>query len=150
MKILRVAGPSNSGKTSLLLSIIKELKCNGLQVATIKHSHHSLTLPQKDSTQFTVHGSDYSLAIGEDFCQMITPKKDKTPQEWIDWLFPEVDVLLIEGWRKYSFPTILVSNQKPPQDWFLPNQIIGYVGWAPQNSRVFKDAIEISEWILYS
>jgi len=42
--IISVAGISNSGKTTLIVKLIKELKVRGFRVATIKHSHHDFEL----------------------------------------------------------------------------------------------------------
>ena len=134
MKILRFAGPSSSGKTTLIVNVLHELKRRGLHVATIKHSHHQLTFPAKDSTRFYQEGSDFSVVLGTDSLHLTMPLNNKSPQELIDWLFPDIDIVLIEGWRSHDFPTILVSKVEPPPEWTSPTQIIGYVGWSPNST----------------
>ncbi|MEK7750140.1 MAG: molybdopterin-guanine dinucleotide biosynthesis protein MobB, partial [Planctomycetota bacterium] len=38
--VISIVGRSNSGKTTLIVKLVKELKSRGYKVATIKHSHH--------------------------------------------------------------------------------------------------------------
>ena len=44
--IVSFVGKSNSGKTTLLEKVIRELKSKGYRVATIKHSHNELDIDQ--------------------------------------------------------------------------------------------------------
>ena len=135
MKFLRFAGPSNQGKTTYILSLLQELKKREKTVGILKHSHHPITLPpHKDSTQYTQQQADYSLVVGQNNALFTLPSGSKTPTEWAQWLFPDADIVLIEGWRAHSFPTILVAVSEPPPDWVYPQKIIGYVGWCPNST----------------
>jgi molybdopterin-guanine dinucleotide biosynthesis protein MobB len=149
MKAIRFCGPSNEGKTTTILDLISELKQRKKRIAVIKHSHHNILFPEKkDSTRFFSNGADYSLVLGENAANLTIPKTDKTPDEWIEWLFPDAEIVLIEGWRKHSIPTILICKSKPPVDWILPEPIIGYIGWCPDPSvNEFKSILEIADFL---
>ncbi len=44
MKIIAVVGTKNTGKTTLVTKIVKELVERGFEVGTIKYSHHSFDM----------------------------------------------------------------------------------------------------------
>ena len=138
MKILRFSGPSNSGKTTLISELIQLLTDRGISVASIKHSHHPLSFSNKDSDRLFTSGARYSVLAAPNSIQITAAIEQRSPTELINWLFPAVDAVLIEGWREYDLPTILVSPVKPPSDWVYPNDIVGCVGWIPSpNVPVF-------------
>ena len=58
-----IVGRSNSGKTTLVTSLISELKRRGFKVAAVKHGHHSGEFDRtgKDSWRMADAGAD---AIG--------------------------------------------------------------------------------------
>ena len=57
--IISIVGKSKSGKTTLLESLITELKRRGRKVATMKHTHHDFEMDEtgKDSWRFSQAGS---------------------------------------------------------------------------------------------
>jgi len=147
VNIVRFAGPSQQGKTTLIAQLLRELQ-NQYSIAVIKHSHHPLTLPAKDSTLFSQEGAAFSLALGTNAVNLTLPPVQKTPTEWINWLFPDADIVFIEGWREHSFPTILVCSEKPDQEWIFPTEIIGYIGWKPNETATrFYDVSDIVAFI---
>jgi len=44
MKLISIVGHSGCDKTTLMVSLIRELSEQGLRVATIKHAHHKMEL----------------------------------------------------------------------------------------------------------
>ncbi len=58
--IVSFVGKANSGKTTLLEKVVRELKLKGYRVAVIKHSPHGFEMdhPGKDSWRLTQAGSD--------------------------------------------------------------------------------------------
>ena len=42
--IVSIVGKSNSGKTTLIEKLIRELKLRGYRVATVKHTPHGMNL----------------------------------------------------------------------------------------------------------
>jgi molybdopterin-guanine dinucleotide biosynthesis protein B len=48
-KVVGIVGYKNSGKTTLTRALSKELTDRGHEVAVIKHTHHQVDLPDKDT-----------------------------------------------------------------------------------------------------
>jgi molybdopterin-guanine dinucleotide biosynthesis protein B len=100
MIIVGIVGKSQSGKTSLIKSVIPELKKRALRVAAIKHCPHgfALDLQGKDSWEFMAAGSDGVGMVGPDRVALIRkealgPRFSGAAARW----FPEADIVLVEG-----------------------------------------------------
>ncbi|AHC50627.1 hypothetical protein SUSAZ_00515 [Sulfolobus acidocaldarius SUSAZ] len=93
--IIQVVGKKDSGKTSAIERAVKSLKDMGYSVTVLKHSHHSLDSPGKDTFRFKQAGADYVLFFGND-CGMFIPCDIN-----IIYLLP-TDILIIEGYKDLS------------------------------------------------
>ena len=120
--LFRIAGPSNSGKTSYLMTLIRQLKEHNLNVATIKHSHHKLdVVSRKDGHKLGTLAPN--LTVGRD--RMILDEPVQTPPnlfELVDRFYADMDVVLVESWREESIPTLLIAN--PPTNWVVPEGVL--------------------------
>ena len=58
--IISIVGKSNSGKTTFLEKVVRELKRRGYRVAVVKHSTHDIKIdqPGKDTWRLAQAGSD--------------------------------------------------------------------------------------------
>ncbi|MEM4738960.1 MAG: molybdopterin-guanine dinucleotide biosynthesis protein MobB, partial [Acidilobaceae archaeon] len=62
--IIQVVGFSGSGKTSSIVLASLKLKSLGFRVAVIKHTHHDVDSPHRDSWRFVEEGlADYSVVF---------------------------------------------------------------------------------------
>ena len=95
--LFRIAGPSNSGKTTYLMELIRRLKEHNLTVATIKHSHHPLdVLSRKDGHKLGTLAPN--LTVGRN--RMILDEPLQTHPnlfELVDRLYADMDVVLVES-----------------------------------------------------
>lgn len=146
--LIRFAGVSGSGKTTLIQELLKEFQKRGLSTACIKHSHHDLELPKKDSTLLFTASTDGSIVVGENVVSITLPLCSKTPQQWAEFLFPETDLIIVEGWRKFDLPTILFSSDLPP-NWKRPKTIIATIGKHHfPNIPCYSDPNQLPQFIL--
>lgn len=110
MKKLAVAftGPSNSGKTTLIVKITTILQNRGYKVCIIKHDPKDKAIfdkKGKDSHKFSSTGADVAV---------LSPKrttlfKQQTSQiKDIVSMFGEFDYLLVEGLKTLPLPRIAV------------------------------------------
>ena len=106
--IAAVSGVKNSGKTTMMEKLIAELSRRGLKVAAIKHDGHDFTpdVPGTDSWRFGQAGACgyavYSPVRYELVRMTPTDERDFFP------VFPEADVILLEGFKDSAYPKIEV------------------------------------------
>jgi len=93
--VFQVVGKKDSGKTTAILEVIRELKSKrkDLIIAVIKHSHHIIDDENKDTFKFKKEGADLVVFHSND-CALFFDCKEF---DYIS-LFP-ADVILIEGFK---------------------------------------------------
>lgn len=110
--IIAVCGVKNSGKTTLLAGIIKELTKRGRKTAVIKHDGHdfSCDIPGTDSCLLKEAGA-YGTAVFSDSRIFMHKTGTGEREKELMGMFPEADVILIEGMKAKSFPKIEVIRE---------------------------------------
>ena len=73
VKVVAFVAKSNTGKTTLLEQVIREIKDRGYKVGAIKHDAHSFDIdhPGKDSHRLTAAGADTMLIISPEKLALI-------------------------------------------------------------------------------
>jgi molybdopterin-guanine dinucleotide biosynthesis protein MobB len=116
--VVSIVGKSNSGKTTLIEKMIRELVRRGYRVATIKHNRHGFEIDHegKDSwrhkragARTTVMASPLRVAVVEDVDQ------DLDIGELVDRYIRNADIVLSEGFKKNPFPKIEVNRSQMNQ-----------------------------------
>ncbi|QOY53592.1 molybdopterin-guanine dinucleotide biosynthesis protein B [Candidatus Sulfurimonas marisnigri] len=112
-------GPSNSGKTTLILKVARKLIHEyGKEVAIIKHD-------PKDKARFDVEGKD-SYKFSDAGAEVIVTSPNRTTyfsqrQKELDEmirLFDKFDILLVEGLKNLPLPRISVFRGSLDSDYF--------------------------------
>lgn len=105
--IFAVSGVKNSGKTTLIEKLIKELGSRGLKTAVIKHDGHDfeMDVPGTDSWRFQKAGA-YGTAVFSDNRVLIAKKQQGVTAENLMQAFPDADVIILEGFKYSHFPNI--------------------------------------------
>ncbi|HEX4049582.1 MAG TPA: molybdopterin-guanine dinucleotide biosynthesis protein B [Steroidobacteraceae bacterium] len=111
-RVLGIAGWSGSGKTTLLTRLIPLLRSRGLNVATLKHAHHSFDVdqPGKDSYVHRQAGAgEVIVSSARRWVQMheIGDGREATLPELLARLSP-CDLVLIEGFKRERYPKLEV------------------------------------------
>ena len=112
--IVAFVGRSNSGKTTLIEKLIRELKGRGYRVATIKHAARESTLdePGKDSWRHIQAGSEATIVNTQDRVMLIKPVAPDISLDEIARLFGEdPDIILADGFKQGSAPKIEVHRK---------------------------------------
>ncbi|SHJ48827.1 molybdopterin guanine dinucleotide biosynthesis accessory protein MobB [Malonomonas rubra DSM 5091] len=106
---------SGTGKTTLVTKLISELKSRGYKVGAIKHDAHKFEIdhPGKDSYRFTESGAD-SMLISSSSKLALVKQHQQTPEisELVEDYFPDVDIVLVEGFKKLGLPKIEVHRRE--------------------------------------
>lgn len=121
MKVVAFAGLSGSGKTTLLERLIPAMKQRGQRVSVLKHAHHKFDVdqPGKDSYRHRQAGAqEVMLASDLRFALMHEHAEPTalTPQALIAKMAPDVDWILVEGFKDSPLPKIEIWRA-PSADW---------------------------------
>ena len=111
MKIVSIVGKKNTGKTSLTVKVIEELTKRGYNVASIKHSHHSIEM-DKENTDTWKHkqaGANLVVGVGSTTFFNVKAEYDLNRILYLLKHFDNFDFVIIEGYKAYNYPKIITS-----------------------------------------
>lgn len=106
---LALVGYSNSGKTTLLQAVLRQLHAQHYRVGVVKHDAHQLELdqPGKDSHQLW-HAGASSLLVHNREEQFL---RHHQPLSNPETYFNHCDFVLIEGHKHATFPKMILLNE---------------------------------------
>ncbi|PFW56045.1 molybdopterin-guanine dinucleotide biosynthesis protein B [Bacillus cereus] len=153
--ILQIVGYQNSGKTTLVEKIVNALAERKIKVATIKHHGHGgfPEVAQKDSERHRKAGAVVSSVEGAGLLSLSSLKEEWSLQEIIRlYDFFEVNTILIEGYKKESYPkVVLLRSAEDVELLHKVENIVAVITWhdAPANLREEYKVFHITEEELY-
>jgi molybdopterin-guanine dinucleotide biosynthesis protein MobB len=112
-----IIGKKNSGKTTLAVALLAELRRRGLRVASIKHGHHAFETdqPGKDSWRhFNEGGAEATLMAGEGKIALVMRMDgEPDPVQLVRDFYTGrgYDLVLVEGYKAGLFPKIEVFRR---------------------------------------
>ncbi|MBR3170298.1 MAG: molybdopterin-guanine dinucleotide biosynthesis protein B [Lachnospiraceae bacterium] len=121
--VCAVCGVKNSGKTTLIEKLIREYAARGVRTAVIKHDGHDFTcdVPGTDSSRFYEAGA-YGTAVFSDNRIFVHRQELRRKPDRAEWekekvrelvsLFPDADLILVEGLKNSSLPKIEVVRKE--------------------------------------
>lgn len=152
MKRLAVAfsGPSNSGKTTLILRLAQKFINEGLKVAIIKHDpgdKASFDTPGKDSFKFSQTGADVVVMSPHRTTYFSQQAKDL---HGVIAMLGEFDILLVEGLKTLPLPRISVFKDEIDESYLaFSNAIASYKSTTKDILNINLDDTEaIAKWVL--
>jgi molybdopterin-guanine dinucleotide biosynthesis protein B len=102
--VVHIVGKSNSGKTLLVVRLVRELRRRGYQVGTIKHASHGFDLDKrgKDSWRHFQAGSEATVVVSPRRLAMVK-RTSGEPQmeEALRLAGAGCDLVLVEGYKSY-------------------------------------------------
>ncbi|QOX78071.1 molybdopterin-guanine dinucleotide biosynthesis protein B [Trichlorobacter lovleyi] len=112
--VVSFVAPSGTGKTTLLEKVIVALKVQGVRVGAIKHDAHRFDIdhPGKDSYRFTHAGADTTVITSSETLALVKRHAaSPSPEELIASYFEDVDLVLVEGFKRSTLPKIEVHRR---------------------------------------
>lgn len=111
MKIASIVGKKNTGKTSLTVKVISELTKRGYNVASIKHSHHSIEMDKENTDTWKHKQAGANLVVGVGSTTFFNARKEHDLNRILYLLkhFDNFDFVIIEGYKSYNYPKIITS-----------------------------------------
>lgn len=130
-----VATKSGAGKTTLIENIIKILKSKHYKVGVVKHdvSKFEIDYPGKDSYRFTQAGADNVVIASKSKLAMIQRLEEEKRIDELLWLFNDVDIIIVEGFKNNSFPKIEIHRKEVDDNLLFKNpkfDISGFIAVA--------------------
>ncbi len=106
---------SNTGKTTLLQSLVPHLKVHGVKVGVLKHHSHPtpFDVPGKDTYRLFDSGAD--RVVGASPVQVATFKSvnaASTVEELVAEEFGDLDIVLTEGYKLGPYPKFEVYRKE--------------------------------------
>ena len=109
--MISVVGKSDSGKTTLLEKLIRELTLRGYRIGSIKHDAHSFEIDRegKDSWRHKQAGAVLTIISSPSKIAMVVDSDhDHTLDELREKFISNVDLILTEGYKRGNLPKIEV------------------------------------------
>ena len=117
--IYAVSGYKNSGKTAFITRLIPHLTGRGYKVAVIKHDGHGFEgdVPGTDTFRHMEAGA-YGTAIFSKGHYMINMMHNGISERDLIPLFPDADIIIIEGLKDSDYPKYICSypDKVPSED----------------------------------
>ena len=112
MKIVAVVGTKNTGKTTLVTKIVKELVCRGFEVGTVKYSHHNFDMSDRDTGKHKIAGAEIVAGIGEEtFFTMQGGMELEHVLSMMNFI-KNLDFIILEGFKTSKYAKISTSEFK--------------------------------------
>lgn len=114
LPVIAVVGRSNSGKTSLMCSLVARLSSDGYSVAVAKHAPHGHDLgnDEVDSVRIAEAGAA-RIAVASPGAtsrlETLANGLEESLESLVKWAMG-CDLLLLEGWKSSANPKILVGD----------------------------------------
>tara|TARA_B100000427_G_scaffold327503_1_gene338413 strand:- start:5284 stop:5781 length:498 start_codon:yes stop_codon:yes gene_type:complete len=131
MIIFGIIGWKNSGKTHLVQKIISAINSKKLNVASIKHAHHSFDIdqPGTDSYLHRQSGADQVIISSANRWAKITELKT-LPEKKLSELVSEInsaDVVIVEGFKNENHPKIEIIKEPDDESSYIFKKITNVV-----------------------
>ena len=133
--IYSIVAYSGTGKTTLMVKLIEELKRRKIRVAVIKHDAHEFDIDKegKDSWRFAQAGADVTAVASATKSALIEYRP--VPVETLIGNIRDVDIILTEGYKTGPWPKIAVRREATGKPLPVPaKDCIAIVSDAPEQT----------------
>ncbi len=110
MRIISVVGTKDTGKTTLVVKIIKELVNRGYKVGSIKHMHKSFDVENKDTWKHKEAGSELVIGSADEAFFLMNKILDIENLLTRSECLINLDFMVIEGFKYSNYAKISVSD----------------------------------------
>ncbi|MCX8031803.1 MAG: molybdopterin-guanine dinucleotide biosynthesis protein B [Thermoleophilia bacterium] len=131
LPVVSFVGKKKSGKTTVVLGVLEELRRRGYRVAVIKHDTHGfdIDVPGTDSYRFREKGAEV-VGISSPFqyvwVNSVSNGQEPRLEELVSQVSEPVDLVITEGFKKQNAPKIEVSRRARSTELVCrPEELIG-------------------------
>ena len=112
--VVSFVGKKKSGKTTVVLGVIRELRDRGHRLAVIKHDTHGfeVDVPGTDSYRFREAGAEVvGISSPDKYVWLNTVEQEPSLEDLVGQIGEPVDLVITEGFKKQDAPKIEVSRR---------------------------------------
>jgi len=113
LPVVSFVGKKKSGKTSVLLGVIRELVARGYRVAALKHDTHGfeMDVPGTDSYRLREAGALVAgISSPQKYVWINQTEREPSLEDLVARITEPVDLLITEGFKRQDAPKIEVSR----------------------------------------
>ena len=129
LPIVSFIGKKKSGKTTVVLGVIAELRSRGYRVAAIKHDTHgfNVDVPGTDSYRFREVGAEVvGISSPWQYVWQVSTEDEPSLGELVRQIREPVDLVITEGFKLQDAPKIEVSRRARSSELVsTPDELIG-------------------------
>jgi molybdopterin-guanine dinucleotide biosynthesis protein MobB len=114
LPVVSFIGKKKSGKTTVVLGVIKELRGRGYRVAALKHDTHGfeVDVPGTDSYRFREAGAEVvGISSPDKYVWLNHVTEERSLLDLTRQIDEPVDLVITEGFKKQAAPKIEVSRR---------------------------------------
>ncbi|MGL4741800.1 MAG: molybdopterin-guanine dinucleotide biosynthesis protein B [Sarcina sp.] len=143
-----VASCSNSGKTTLIEGIIKELKKDNCIISTIKHDVHGIDIDKKgkDTYRHREAGADNIIISSKKRLVLIKELQEETQLEQVLETCPDSDYIIIEGYKHSKYPKIEVFRKGISQHIITPKSKLVAIATDDMSLKIDVPIVDLNNY----
>jgi len=129
LPIVSFIGKKKSGKTTVVLGVIEELRSRSYRVAALKHDTHGfeVDIPGTDSYRFREMGAAVvGISSPDKYVWLNSVQEERQLGELVRQIREPVDLIITEGFKRQDAPKIEVSRRARSTELVsAPDELIG-------------------------
>jgi molybdopterin-guanine dinucleotide biosynthesis protein MobB len=129
LPVVSFIGKKKSGKTTVVLGVLEQLRDRGYRVAAIKHDTHGfgVDVPGTDSYRFREIGAEVvGISSPWQYVWQVTTEEEPPLGELMRQIREPVDLVITEGFKRQDAPKIEVSRRARSTELVsMPDELIG-------------------------
>ena len=129
LPVVSFIGKKKSGKTTVVLGVLKELRRRGYRLAVLKHDTHGfeVDVPGTDSYRFKEAGAEVvGIASPDKYAWQCGVEEERPLGELIRQIREPVDLVITEGFKRQDAPKIEVSRRARSTELVsTPDELVG-------------------------
>ena len=141
--VVSVVGKSDSGKTTLMEGLIRELTTRGWRVATVKHHVHEVEVdqPGKDSWRHAHAGATVTMISSPTQFVVVRHVDEERTLEQLVEASADADILLTEGFKRSGPVRIEISRRARSDE--LTSESADLFALVTDNAELTPDGVPV-------
>lgn len=135
LPVVSFIGKKKSGKTTVVLGVVAELRRRGYRLAVMKHDTHGfeIDVPGTDSYRFREIGAEVvGISSPDKYVWLSTVTEERSLEDLVGQIREPVDLVITEGFKKQDAPKIEVSRRARSTELVsTPDELVGIASDQP-------------------